>query len=403
MDVEEALALGDPAVLHYGKQCTRLLRRVAQQARVEVSRQDVLREADCNYNYCKRVARYTGFGIDQLKDINSKKNIKGRLNTKEIDRSTIQTTLMTHYLVYKNMPSTTTLFNALWPALPAYANIDYFRRILVKMGYCWKRIGGKRNGSVIVEHPKIKFERYWYLSKITEHRKNHRPLCFIGVAITKKRDPDWKYGTGLHLAYAIVENKLVCSKLLKELSEDTIEEWFLQTVVPNLKEHSVVVFNDLEHVSRRICPVPTLDSNENEIIEWLDFHNVPYNRAISKWALYTLVEKYTDVHEDLYAIDVHVKSHGHDVLRTPACIRGVAPTSLVERALASLCPAEVRASVTAQLLAEHDERVAQEEARLLHQDIQLDKVWSALLDNVAKQESHGIEIDDYLPELSDSD
>ncbi|XP_045780122.1 uncharacterized protein LOC123877402 isoform X2 [Maniola jurtina] len=389
----------------YGKETYELLKYVLHKMSTE-SDQNIVKVLPLH-----RAQHYTGLRLDTLQALISADVVIVDKIT-EINRKCVHDVLMSYYLDEHVMPTSTELFNHLQESLPPYEDIRSFRKKLVKMGYIFKE---KENCFVIYEKPSIRFERFLYLKKKLQYREDKRPIYYISE-IGVSYDKVWNIDESMvekkerHLLFYFAVSSLKGVQFVRRTTHFdpvTFGSWILNELMPNLEVNSVVILDNTKHHCEKYCENPKKTSPSYIMIEWLKYHEIPFNDTMSTVELYTLIDKYTDVHARLYKVDMWLKQNGHDVLRLPNCINEMTPAAQVRHLISKKLDCkeilltktieDIVSDISESELNSYNLMLADEETRLYNLEIKLDNI----LDNL--KPSFNIEEDLYLPFLSDSD
>ena len=87
-------------------------------------------------------------------------------------------------------------------------------------------------------------------------------------------------------------------------------------LLPNISANSVIVMDNASYHSILLDRAPTLSSRKAEMQKWLEDHNIVFDQVMIKAQLYELIKLNKDKYPK-YVIDELVKSHGHQIVRTP--------------------------------------------------------------------------------------
>ncbi|XP_049881899.1 uncharacterized protein LOC126377890 [Pectinophora gossypiella] len=379
------------------KETMHIISRVVQQCTEEQSNTPL----PCN-DYLQRASKYTGFDTKMLAKYANSDDPHVILKYQEADRNIIYQELSNFYLNKKIMPTTRQLFDALYEKIPVYIDIRNFRKLLVKMGYAWKEI--VPYGLVIMEKPAVTYERYHYLKKIMEYRKEELPIFFVDL-----RCENGKKAGPLYFLYAVSKCSIQAIDTYEFNQDLNFEKWVEKSLLPIIPPNSVIVMHNAYYNNEQIRKVPTINSYKQDMIEWLEYNNIPCSRSLSKTELYTLVEKYTNCNEKLYKSDVLIKNHGHKVLRIPKCIKEVAPTRLVSEAVTKTVLTKNPKIITTLLqdipmdwLKKYDQFIAEQERIIFENDMKIDSIIDDLCETM-KRFNTKADPDSDLPSCSDSE
>lgn len=259
-----------------------------------------------------------------------------------IDRSVIYEKLVYFYIIKNKIPTTYELFSSLHGKIPPYIDIAKFRKILVKMGFIWKKV--LPTYAVVIENPEIRFERYNYLKQIQFYRSTKAEIYYIDIGSYDSNGNfrDHKLTKAFHVdvqqkdwvqkvIYALGPNGIHALEDVEDFTMDTVEEWVRDSLMPRISKPSVFVINTDEYNNRKLVETPTLDSLKSDMKLWLDTHRIAYDDKMSKYELFALAERYTQLDKVFFKIDETLKCGGHTVLRIPKCIANVRSAALLPR------------------------------------------------------------------------
>ncbi|KAJ2940981.1 hypothetical protein O0L34_g13107 [Tuta absoluta] len=381
----------------------------------------------------QRAVSYTGLHknviTEVLKNVESDLKMDGQFSEveiEEIDRNVIQRALMNFYFNEDVLPTTKQLYNEVQKQLPMYVDIRMFRKELLKMNYTWKKIPNQT--LVVIETPTSTFERYHYLKRIIEHRKENRPIVFVDISYTNGEnefkvleDPnDFKCDEegNEYFMYAVSKDQVYALEAAKNtaFTKQVFENWIQETLCLHIPPKSVVIMNNLGYNSEEIRTLPTENSLKFEMIEWLEFHDIPCRESMSKMELFSLVEKYTNSIDKLYKIDKMFKVYNHDVLRIPNSIKKLTPATFVRDLVKTNFESSTHISknefvtfksimeeVNHVYLEQYDEYIANTEITIFETDKRLDEKMDRMCINMEGLLAYDAKADSDVPTLSDSD
>ena len=78
------------------------------------------------------------------------------------------------------------------------------------------------------------------------------------------------------------------------------EEWFHDALMPNIQPNSLIVMDNVPYHSRRLEPVPTMNSRKQVMQDWLTSHRICFPECAFKRK---------------YAVDEIARAAGHEVVR----------------------------------------------------------------------------------------
>ncbi|XP_045767880.1 uncharacterized protein LOC123869157 [Maniola jurtina] len=211
------------------------------------------------------------------------------------------------------------------------------KKILFNFGYTYKKnlIGPPL---ILIEDPKLKFDRYNYLYKIKDFREKKLNIYYIDEKYILKlpfKDPV-KDQISSHLKceglifFHIIsldgyENGIYVSQEGVENHGEIFKKWMLDIVLYSIKPGSVIVMaNNYIHGSLPKNSITRYHSKKC-MLQWLRDNDIPCDPNMKKPRIYELIEKCTLNSKD-YDIDRVFKCHGHHVLRLPNNFPSLNPT-----------------------------------------------------------------------------
>ena len=97
-----------------------------------------------------------------------------------------------------------------------------------------------------------------------------------------------------------------------EMTSEHFEEWFHDSLLPNISPNSLIVIDNASYHSRRLEPVPTMSSRKQVMQDWLTALGIEYPEHALKRELYAVI-KASNV-SPKYAVDEMAKAAGHEVV-----------------------------------------------------------------------------------------
>ena len=91
------------------------------------------------------------------------------------------------------------------------------------------------------------------------------------------------------------------------MTSEHFEEWFHDSLMPNIPANSLIVMDNAPYHSRRLEPVPTMSSRKQIMQDRLMARGIEFPENILKRELYTLIN-----FTPKYAVDEMAKAAGHD-------------------------------------------------------------------------------------------
>nr|XP_034828769.1 uncharacterized protein LOC117986056 [Maniola hyperantus] len=214
------------------------------------------------------------------------------------------------------------------------------KKILFSFGYTYiKNLRGPP--LILIEDPKVKFDRFNYLYKIKNFKEKKLKIYYIDEKYILKfpfKDPvndqtssNWKR-EGLTFFHMIsgdgYEIGIYVSQEGVESLEEIFKKWMLDIVLYSIKPGSVVVMaNNSTHALLPKNAITRYHSKKR-MLQWLRDNDIPCDPNMKKPVIYELIEKCTLNTKD-YDIDRVFKSHGHHVLRLPINFQSLSPTKFL--------------------------------------------------------------------------
>lgn len=274
---------------------------------------------------------FTGLQPDFIEKLTNEYTEDIEIKIREVERSVVYHQLMDLYIYEKIMPTTYHLFLKLYGKIPAHMDLGEFRNYLLKNGFMWKQI--LRGTCVVIENPKVVFERYSYLKSILDHRKQEKPIFFIeevafnskGEILTMKQSMSRNSEPQIRLIFAVSAQGVQVKQFVNNFNPETFLKWINDTLLKFISKPSVIVVNNNKHHCQEVITLPNEDSLKKEMCDWLEYFDVPHDPGMPKAVLFELVQKYTDISKKIYVVDSIMRQHEHEVLRLPDCIIKLTP------------------------------------------------------------------------------
>ena len=208
-------------------------------------------------------------------------------------------------------------------------------KVLCKMGFKHKEVNDNRYR---YEQPRIIVQWHEYLRHLRRNRREVRTVVYldetwvegdpraIGGRKGGIRKPSGKgsrlivlhagSGSGwVHGADLVFQSKKATGDYHDELTSEHFEEWFHDSLMPNIPPTSLFVIDNAPHHSRRLEPVPTMSSRKQIVQDWLTTHGNQHPENCLKRELYAIIE--ANKLTPKYAVDEMAKTAGHKVVRLP--------------------------------------------------------------------------------------
>ena len=269
--------------------------------------------------------------------IDRKKIIMDDFNTEALQRAVHE------FYCEKKYPTMDSLLSAVKEKVIFSEERTTLWKVMHKMGFKYKKVNDKR---YIYEQPRRIVLRHEYLRRLRRNRRDGRPVIYLDEIWANARDgveKMWvemnrellaeqkeayvshrlKKGSRLIILHAGSENgwinradlvfqsKKTTGDYHEEMTSEHFEEWFHDSLMPNIPANSLIVMDNAPYHSRRLEPVPTMSSRKQILQEWLTARAIEFPEN----ALYTLINMSNFTPK--YAVDEMAKVVGHEVVRLP--------------------------------------------------------------------------------------
>ena len=77
-----------------------------------------------------------------------------------------------------------------------------------------------------------------------------------------------------------------------EMNHQTFEEWFGDSLLPNIQNNSIIVMDNASYHSRRKEPLPVKSWTKGKLIEWLANRGIDFPQGALKNELWEIVERH---------------------------------------------------------------------------------------------------------------
>ena len=100
-----------------------------------------------------------------------------------------------------------------------------------------------------------------------------------------------------------------------EMTATYFEEWFHDSLLPNLQSNSIIVMDNVPYHSRKLEPVPTMSSMKQQMQDWLTAKGIVFSECSLKRELLNLIVVSSPMPK--YAVVEMAKTAGHEIVRLP--------------------------------------------------------------------------------------
>lgn len=281
---------------------------------------------------------------------NRKKPVTG---IDSFDESVVRRTVYDFYITEKRLPTIKLLQATLKDKIDYKGSRESVRMILKNLGFRWKRV--QNNRRILIENSDIREKRISYLLAIKKYREEKRPIVYMDesyVCTSHVSGKTWADGSvnGLHtpiskgdrliIVHAGGEEGFVPNAVAMwkagvksgdyhdNMNSSNFMQWVKNQLVPNLKPNTVLVVDNAKYHNSELDKAPTSKSKKDEMIEWLEEKNIPYDRSMLKPQLYKLIQNHKAQFKK-YVLDAELSKAGHSVLRLPPYHPDLTPIELI--------------------------------------------------------------------------
>ena len=113
----------------------------------------------------------------------------------------------------------------------------------------------------------------------------------------------------------VFQSKKATGDYHDEVTSEHFEEWFHDSLMPNIPANSLIVMDNAPYHSRRLEPVPTMSSRKQMMQDWLTAREIEFPENALKRELYTLIKMSNFTPK--CAVDEMAKAAGHEVVHLP--------------------------------------------------------------------------------------
>ena len=94
----------------------------------------------------------------------------------------------------------------------------------------------------------------------------------------------------IHGANLVFQSKKVTGDYHDEMTSEHFEEWFHDSLMPNIQPNSLIVIDNAPYHSRRLEPVPTMSSRKQVMQDWLTARRIEFPEHSLKRELYAIIK-----------------------------------------------------------------------------------------------------------------
>ena len=210
----------------------------------------------------------------------------------------------------------------------------HFRQNIIMLGIDYYTVFN--DTKLLMEDPKITFERYSYIKKIKQIRQQtNRVVYYVSEKIIDqnhnfnnpwnktKHTSDISNGECV-LFHAVSRNGFTNGLYCFSATEDDFYKWVVDILLGCLLPMSVVVMDNSPLHGPTKSKTITMFDTKSDMKKWLRNHNVPFSDTMSKSELYQLVKNHPNI-DEVPRVDRVIKANGHQVLRLPTHFEDFSP------------------------------------------------------------------------------
>lgn len=286
-----------------------------------------------------RVSYYTGIDKFGLEQIYTNDKTASTIYTHSVDLNTHISILNCLFKFYerKELPTFRLLFKNVNELKQTFQDYELYKQKVSSWGFGYHTIFN--NTMLLMEDPKITFERYLYLKKIKEARQKGTLIYYINERII---DNDCKFekvskqniersNTSKNewiFFHAISRQGFTRGLFCLNATEDDFFKWVVDILLGSLLPSSVIVLdNSPLHGTLKSKSISMYDT-KSDMQKWLQNHNVPCSSTMNKSQLYELIEKHP-LMDEVHRVDRALRANGHEVLRLPTHFENLSPTQFL--------------------------------------------------------------------------
>ena len=233
--------------------------------------------------------------------------------------------------------------------LPILRDADLFdgkrtvlREILKDMGFNYKKIDNRRH---YFEQPRIVQQRHTYLRRMMQNRADRRSVVYLDETWANSHDgknlawveddegtlggvkrPSGKgtsiiiLGAGGEMGWVanttlIFQSKRNTGDYHDEMTGEHFEEWFRDTLLPNVPPHGLIVMDNVSYHTRRLEEVPVKSWTKKRMVAWLEERNISFDPKAKKPEIFSIAQGLGATPK--YISDEMALAASHEVVRLP--------------------------------------------------------------------------------------
>lgn len=227
-----------------------------------------------------------------------------------------------HYIEKRDIPTLPKLLNYFGKSVPYTDNILH---PLIRAGFTWKELPGAKK-ALLIEKPEQFQERIQYLQNMKEWRKNHLPILYVEfipwedmLFIAKKQCVAFAVSTLTGLVHiTFLEPNF-------RFNKHWLKHWTMSFLKIIINPHVIVLAeNKIEY--KEVDTELKMTSPKMEMVQWLEYNDIPHNPYDHRAELYRLVQKSRCNCKPKQSPTEKLMSFGHHVVEHP---RGIMDLTMV--------------------------------------------------------------------------
>lgn len=256
---------------------------------------------------------------------------KPKTGLDELTRSTVRKIIHRIYVNEKTVPTIKKIHQKLIQEIGFKGSSRSAHKIIKELGFYWKKT--KSKSYVLIEKHEIRLKRIEYLRNITKYRREGRPIIYIGntsiLSSLSNHEKVKTIGERIVLMHAggergFVPNALTILQTAKptgdyhqELS-DHYHLWVRNTLLPSFPPRTVLVIDTTAYQNMQGERVPTLDSNAEQMKQWLHSKNINFSEDMLRPELHQIIKRHASkFRRQKSIIEQMLTEKGHSVLKLP--------------------------------------------------------------------------------------
>ncbi|XP_063394627.1 uncharacterized protein LOC134679605 [Cydia fagiglandana] len=280
--------------------------------------------------YRERVLYYTDTTEHVLDAVLNSENVSYRPDL--FDRAVINDSLKTMYAQQESFS-----FNDIYEKIKdkvKVPDLNSFCRAMKQLGY---KPMNTNYGNIIVEDPKLAYERYLFLKKMFKLRAASKAIYYIDertIDLNKTFKKPWldnedvTNNEGYVFFHVVSRNGLEKGLFCNQANAEDFSKWISDIVLSFMKASSVIIMDNSPLHGKTVIEPISRHHTKADMLSWLQRNNIPCSPSMRKAELYDLIAR-CPVKDRQYQLDLIFQAHGHEVLRLPENYHDLSMTELL--------------------------------------------------------------------------